>query len=65
VGVRKRHSRPPWLIEFKKRTAVIDWIDTAFSINCSCDVCVKIRDQAGDLGDLFMPRRAPATGRGS
>jgi len=65
VGVRKRHSRPPWLVEFRKRTAIIDVIDKAFSINCDCLVCMRIREIADELGELFMPRRAPATGRGS
>jgi len=63
VGERKRWIRPPWLVEFRKRTAIIDVIDTAFSINCDCLVCVRIRDIAGELGDLFMPQR-PAARRG-
>jgi len=65
VGVRRKVARPQWLIEFRKRTSIIDVIDTAFSVNCNCDVCLKIRDIADELGELFMPRRAPATGRGS
>jgi len=65
VGERKKWIRPPWLVEFRKRTAIIDIIDRAFSVNCGCDVCMRIREIADELGELFMPRRAPATGRGS
>jgi len=60
--VKRKFARPQWLVEFRKRTAIIDVIDTAFSINCNCEVCLKIRGIADELGELFMPRRAPAPG---
>jgi len=63
VGERKRWTRPPWLVEFRKRTAIIDVIDKAFSITCGCDVCMRIREIADELGELFMPQR-PAARRG-
>jgi len=49
-------SKPDWLIEFRRRTALIDVIDTAFSNSCNCEVCIKIREIANELGELFMPK---------
>jgi len=44
------------LLEFRRRTALIDVIDLAFNHDCSCEVCTEIRKIASDLEDLFMPK---------
>jgi len=46
-------DKPQWLIEFRKRTALIDIIELAFETNCNCEVCVRLRKIAKDLGSLI------------
>ena len=52
-------ARPEWLGEYRRKTALIDAIDLAFSENCDCGACRKLREAAPELGDLFMPGKAP------
>jgi len=52
-------EKPAWLMEFRRRTSLIDVIDKAFSKDCDCEVCVDLRKAARDLGELFMPGFKP------
>jgi len=49
----KKRGRPKWLLEFKRRTRLIEIIDLAFSNPCDCEVCTELREVAHELGDLF------------
>jgi hypothetical protein len=50
------NDKPQWLIEFRRRTALIDAIEKAFDSNCQCEVCRKLREVAKELGELFLPQ---------
>jgi hypothetical protein len=50
--------RPPWLDEFKRKTAIIDIIALAFDGGCDCPACQALRDTSADLGELFLPKEA-------
>jgi len=52
---KKVASPPQWISEFKRRTAIIDIIASAYENQCSCDVCERLRDVWHELGELFMP----------
>jgi len=54
MGKKKsKTDKPEWLVEFRKRTALIDIIELAFDIDCNCEVCVRLRKIAKDLGSLI------------
>jgi len=53
--VKIKTERPEWLVEYRKRTSIIDVIDLAFSEACDCEVCKKLRETAKYMGELFMP----------
>jgi len=48
-------GKPDWLIEFKRRTMLIDIIDMAFNADCGCIVCEKLRAAAEELGEVLAP----------
>jgi len=54
---KKSFERPKWLVNFRKQTELIDVIDLAYSENCECNVCQRLRKVAIDLGELFMGTR--------
>jgi len=57
------HTRPQWLVDFRKRTRIIDVIDLAFDHDCECVVCKEIRALAEELGELFVPPGMPTRRR--
>jgi len=56
----KRKNPPSWLQDFRRYTIVPNWILMAFEGDCRCELCLKIREEAEDLRDLFTPRRRPS-----
>jgi len=55
MSKRKRPIRPQWLVEFRRRTAIIDIIDQAFEENCDCSICRQLRKVAADLEEFLVP----------
>jgi len=49
----KKETKPEWLVDFKRRIALIDIIESAFEDNCDCRVCNELRLVAEDLGKIF------------
>jgi len=56
----KRKNPPSWLQEYRRYTIVPNWTLMAFEGDCKCELCIKIREEAEDLRDLFTPRRRPS-----
>jgi len=50
---------PTWLVDFKKRIALIEVIELAFKNKCDCEVCKKLREIAEDLGKTFSLPKTP------
>jgi len=51
----RKPAPPAWIGEFKRRTAIIDIIALAYTHNCDCEVCQRLREVGEELGNLFMP----------
>lgn len=47
--------KPAWLAEFRRRTALIDCIEMAYTNGCECSVCARLREVGEELGQLFIP----------
>jgi len=56
-------SNPPdWVLEYRRRTKLIDIIAGVFEHDCDCPTCIELRKIADDLGSIFFPQeggRAP------
>lgn len=56
--VEEEIAKPKWLIEFRKRTALIDLIDKAFDPSVSDkEIRETLKRIAKDLGELFFPSK--------
>ena len=55
-----RVKKPEWLEDFRRRMAIIDIIDKAFENGCDCEVCVRLRDLAMEMGELYQAQQPAA-----
>jgi len=54
-----RSSPPDWVLEYRRRTKLIDIIAGVFEHDCECKTCWELREIAGELGSIFFPQEGP------
>ena len=57
---RSKVKKPEWLEDFKRRMSIIEIIDKAFENGCGCEVCVRLRDLAMEMGELYQAQQPAA-----
>ncbi len=60
-GLGGKTKLPEWIVEFKRRTAIIDIIIEAFESNCTCNVCKRLREIANELPSPFSTGLEPVS----
>jgi len=49
----KKIPKPDWILDFKRRIALINLIDRSFDLDCDCEICQGLRSIAKDMGEIF------------
>jgi len=52
-------KKPEWLVDFKRRIALIEIIDRCFEIDCNCEICQKLREFSREMGKYFELPEVP------
>ena len=57
---RGKVKKPEWLEDFRRRMSIIEIIDKAFENGCDCEVCVRLRELAVEMGELYQEQQPAA-----
>ena len=57
----RKHVKPQWLEEWRRRTKIISIIERAFEIDCDCEICEAVRELGMEMEDMmqFTPPEMP------